>query len=65
MMSSLNVFMTSSFTLGDVRVENQNLSYSAEILFRGKIRLLITEMSLDWQLKFMFFGWKTAVSYWF
>ena len=33
------------FTLGDVRVENQNLCYSAEILFRGKIRLLITEMS--------------------
>ena len=45
MMSSLNVFMTSGFTLGDVRVENQNLSYFAETLFRGKIRLLITEMS--------------------
>ena len=52
-MSSLNVFMTSCFTLGDVRVENQNLSYSAEILFRGKIRLLIAEMSWDWQLKIM------------
>ena len=36
---------TSSLTLGDVRVENQNPSYSAEILFRGKIRLLIMEMS--------------------
>ena len=41
MMSLLNVFMTSCFTLGDVQMENQNLSYSAETLFRGKIRLLI------------------------
>ena len=37
-------FMTSSFIFGDIQVENQNLSYFAEILSGGRIDRLITKI---------------------
>ena len=41
--------MTSCFIFGDISVENENLSYFAEIKYGGvgKIEKLITKMSLD------------------